>query len=49
MSSGEGDAECEGRGEESMEDSEDSSVQQQSKRHSATTNNIESTHTYRRP
>ena len=32
-----------------MEDSEDSSVQQHSKRHSATTNNIESIHTYRRP
>ena len=35
--------------EESMEDSEDSSVQRYSKRHSATTNNIESIHTYRRP
>ena len=34
---------------EDSEDSEDSSVQQHSKRHSATTNNIESIHTYRRP
>ena len=34
---------------ESMEDSEDLNVQQQAKRHSATTGNIDSTHTYRRP